>query len=154
MSIPVIRISRAAVAALAACIALGAASFATSAEASIFPVPVPPPPTDATLEGSAELIVSPTPPSTPRKVLVTNIGSRAAGAFTVDVTPGDLRACGVAVVPGVRKVIDGLAAGETKSFYVSSSTADRIVTADYWKQVKEANESNNTRTLLGTDVIC
>ena len=51
-------------------------------------------------------------------------------------------------------MIDGLAAGETKSFYVATSGTDRIVTADYFKPVKEANESNNTRTLLGTSPIC
>jgi hypothetical protein len=39
----------------------------------------------------------------------TNLGRRAAGAFTVDVAPGYIGACGFTVVPGVWKVIDGLA---------------------------------------------
>jgi hypothetical protein len=42
-------------------------------------------------------------------------------------------------------VIDGLAAGETKKFTVDDSLTDRVVTADYFKQVVEATSPTTRR---------
>ena len=112
-------------------------------------MPVPPPPTDATLAyvsatrrrrrahalGRAHRLADPAVDADEGSTSQTSAVVPPARSPSTS-HEGYIAGCGGDSVAPVRKVIDGLAAGETKSFYVSSSGTDRIVTADYFKQVR------------------
>jgi hypothetical protein len=136
-------------AALAVCAALGASSFVPDGEAST--TPLPPPPVGVILQTQPDLVVSTTTPTTIR---VANVGSRAAGPFSIAVSKGYIGdACGWSI-PAVKRDISGLTAGQTKTIAVPESSTNRTVTVDYLNQVTEASEINNTGTVMGTTIVC
>jgi hypothetical protein len=143
------RTRRAAMAALAVCAALGASNFVPNGEAST--TPLPPPPVGAVLETHPDLVVSATTPTTIR---VANVGSRAAGPFSISVSSGYIGdACGWSV-SAVTRGISGLTVGQTTTVTVPESSTSRTATVDSLKQVPESNESNNTGTVLGARIVC
>lgn len=140
---------RAAMASLAVCAALGASNLVPYSEAST--TPLPPPPVGAVLKTQPDLIVSTTTPTTIR---IANVGSRAAGPFSIYVRSGYIGdACGWSV-PAVMRDISGLTVGQTITVTVPQSSTNRTVTVDYLNEVPESNEFNNTGTVMGAKIVC